>query len=390
MYFKPFIDEFGIHIPTYEDILEDLLNTARLIFGEDIYLDHDSQDYQFISALAIKMNDVNELAVMCYNNRSPQFAVGNALDSLVKINGIKRNTSEKSKVTVKLTGAANTTINNGLVSDVRGTMWELPDVVVLDISGTAYVTATCKVYGPVIALAGDITTIEKPTLGWTSVTNETAAVLGTNVESNSMLRAKQALSVARPSLTLFEQTKGSVLELVGVTRLNAIDNDTSSVDSNGIPSHSISLVVEGGISYDIAETIYKNKGPGGGTYGSETVVVSVNEFGGTIPIKFSRPSYIYPDIKITLKALDGYGPATEEAIMTSVVSYLNSIKIGSVLYASNLWSVVLSNQDLKSPLFSVTSILQARHGQTLSGNDIQALYNEAIAANASYITIQVV
>jgi uncharacterized phage protein gp47/JayE len=389
VYTAPFIDATGIHIPTYQDILDDILNSAKLIFGEDIYLAEDSQDYQFISIIATKINDVNELCVMAYNNRSPITAVGIALDSLVKLNGIKRNASTKSTVTVLLTGDAGTVITNGVVSDVRGFKWNLPATVTISMSGTVYATATCQTYGPNIALPSDITTIDTPTLGWTSVTNETSATLGTNTEQDSMLRARQTLSVARPSLSILEQTVGGILELPGVTRANVLDNDTSVTDLNGIPSHSVSAVVEGGVSYSIAESIFKNKGIGGGTYGNTSVNVTTDDIGSTIAIRFSRPEYIDVDVEIQVKALNGYTTATTDSIKQAVVNYLNSVNIGASLYASSLWGVALQTQDLNNPIFSITSIKQAQHLGSLSTSDIIADYDQAIRGNITYINIVV-
>lgn len=37
-YFAPYIDDSGLHIPTYQDIMDYLEEQVRLIFGNDIYL----------------------------------------------------------------------------------------------------------------------------------------------------------------------------------------------------------------------------------------------------------------------------------------------------------------------------------------------------------------
>ena len=83
MYFKPYIDEKGIHIPRYVDIVEDLVEHAKSIFGADIYLENDSQDYEMISAQASKIYDTMELLQSVYESRSPKTAIGSALDSVV-------------------------------------------------------------------------------------------------------------------------------------------------------------------------------------------------------------------------------------------------------------------------------------------------------------------
>ena len=59
-YYAPYIDTTGIHVPTYEDIRDDLIASMKQIFGQDIYLDEDSQDYQQISIFAKKIFDTKK------------------------------------------------------------------------------------------------------------------------------------------------------------------------------------------------------------------------------------------------------------------------------------------------------------------------------------------
>lgn len=50
-YVPPYIDNTGMHIPTYAEIRDDLIQQMKSIFGDDIYIDEDSKDYQQISIL---------------------------------------------------------------------------------------------------------------------------------------------------------------------------------------------------------------------------------------------------------------------------------------------------------------------------------------------------
>jgi uncharacterized phage protein gp47/JayE len=89
-YFAPYIDDAGLHVPTYIDIRDDLIAQFRQIYGDDLYLEDDSQDYQMISAFASKTADTMAMLQIVWNNHSPKTAVGTALSSLVKLNGIAR------------------------------------------------------------------------------------------------------------------------------------------------------------------------------------------------------------------------------------------------------------------------------------------------------------
>ena len=56
-YFTPYVDGSGLHLPTYQDILADMIASMKKIYGSDIYLGNDSADYQFLSILALKVAD---------------------------------------------------------------------------------------------------------------------------------------------------------------------------------------------------------------------------------------------------------------------------------------------------------------------------------------------
>ena len=37
-YFAPYVDGSGLHMPTYQDILDDMIASMKKIYGSDIYL----------------------------------------------------------------------------------------------------------------------------------------------------------------------------------------------------------------------------------------------------------------------------------------------------------------------------------------------------------------
>ena len=204
-YTAPYIDDAGLHIPTYVDIRDDLIDQFKSIYGQDIYLENDSQDYQMISAFALKTYDTMQLLQIVYNNRSPKTAVGTGLDSIVKLNGIRRKEASHSTCEVILTGTPGTPIAAGVVEDESGNQWTLPENIVLSGS-TMQVTATCETLGAIEAGAGTITKIVNPQKGWTAVTNNDVAIPGQPVETDEQLRYRQILSVAIPSRNMLEST----------------------------------------------------------------------------------------------------------------------------------------------------------------------------------------
>ena len=93
-YFAPYIDESGIHMPTYEDRLEDLVSAYRNIFGIEAELSPAVPDYQLLSVFAKALDDASALVVQAFNSRNPQYASGAALDLLLPQYGLTREAGE--------------------------------------------------------------------------------------------------------------------------------------------------------------------------------------------------------------------------------------------------------------------------------------------------------
>ncbi len=393
-YFAPYIDESGFHMPTYNDIKFHLLEEARRIFGQDIYLENDSQDYEFISLMADKLHDTFLTAQLVYNNRSPATAIGGALDGLVMLNGLKRKRATKSTCEVVLTGTADTKIVNGIIADSYNINWDLPPEVIIPESKTLNVLATCQKYGPNPAAIGQLSRIITPTEGWLSVTNLVPAIMGQSVEGQEELRARQTISTAKPSRTVIEGTIGGIAEIPDVTRYRVYENDTNVPDKNTIPGHSICAVVEGGKDYDIANEIYLRKTPGCGTYGD--IIINVETGVGdtilkTMPIKFFRPKYCDIYVTATVKQLPGYVTSITDKIKENISTYLNSLQIGEILTVSALWGVSLQAMpSLSTPLFSIISVTAGTEQDKQDTTDIDILFNNVTKGDINNITVNVV
>lgn len=385
-YTAPTITSAGLTIPTYADIRDEMIAQAKSIFGNDIYLESDSQDYQYISVIAQKVYDAFLTAQLVYNANSPITAIGSNLDKIVKINGIARIPATYSTATVTLTGTASTVITGGVVQDITGLLWDLTSPVTIGGGGTVSTTATCQTIGAVVANIGDISVIYTPTSGWTAVTNPAAAVTGTNVETDNTLRARQATSTAQPSQSVLEGTSGGIAAIAGVTRFKVYENDTNSTNSDGQVAHSVAAVVEGGTDANIGLAILNHKTIGCATHGTTAVVV-VDSGGVSNTINFYRPTYKDIDVAITVKMLSGYTTATNTAIKASIKAYLDSLSIGQDLPNSSLWAAALQATTLSSPTFSITALTDCFHGGSPGTTTLVTAYNEVCRGNLSYITI---
>ncbi len=380
----------GISAPDYQTILDTLTSYFQQIYGSDAYLEPDSKDGQMVALVALAIHDANNTAISVYNCFSPATGYGAALTSNVKINGIARRGATNSTVDLVLTGTAGTSITNGTVKDTNNVIWRLPASVSIGVGGTVTVTATCSNSGAVAALAGTITTINTPTRGWASVTNPAAATVGAPAETDAELRIRQGQSVALPSLTPFEGVDGAIANVAGVTRHKLYENDTGATDSNGLPPHSISAIVDGGDVTEIAQTIRGNKGQGTATYGTTSVTVP-DTYGNPHVISFSRSTDVPIYGHITLKAFTGYTSQIGVQIQQAVADYINGLTIGDDVLLSRIYSPanlgVVSGGNAR--YYDIQELLIGKSAGSVAASNIIIAYNESASCKPENIVLTV-
>lgn len=380
----------GIAAPDYQTVLDTITGYFQQIYGLDAYLEPDSKDGQMIALVALAIHDANNTAISVYRSFSPATALGDALTSNVKINGITRRSATNSTVDLLLTGTVGTTITNGSVRDSNSVIWNLPATVVIGTDGTIVATATCASTGAVAALAGSITTINTPTRGWVSVTNPLAATVGVAAETDAQLRVRQSQSVALASLTPFDAVDGAIANIEGVTRHKLFENDTETTDANGLPAHSISAIVEGGDATEIANTIRSVKGQGVTTYGTTAVIVT-DRYGNPYTIRFSRPVDVPVYVSITLKALTGYSSQVGDEIKAAVAAYINSLAIGDSVLLSRVYSPVnlgvVSGGNAR--FYDIMELLIGRSVAGVTAANLVVAYDESVSCSVDNIAITV-
>ena len=387
-YFSPYIDLTGMHIPTYADIRDELISMMKQIFGQDIYIDVDSQDYQQISIFAKKIYDTNSLALLTYNNRTANTAIGVGLDNLCALVGITRKPATYSTVQVTINGDAGTEINDGQISDGTN-LWDLPAVVTIPSNGIITVQARSHSKGYVTALPNTLTTIVTPVYGWLGVANNYQANPGVDEEADASLRERYAQATASPANTVFESMIASVSQVDGVSKLKAYENDTGETDDNGLPPHSVTFVVEGGDNTDIATEIYYKKTPGCYTNGDVEVNLT-SETGNVTVVRFYRPTYKTVYVKVLVKKLSGYNDNYATNIKNAIVEYIEGIEISEVVYRSILWSLAVGQLgSIQSPEFAVTDIQLSTDGSSYNTNDIAMLFNEVASTDSAKVTVEV-
>lgn len=386
----PTITSAGITIPTYADIYASLQASFQGIYGSDSVISPDSQDGNMLAVFAKAQSDTNNVIVAVYQAFSPSFAQGANLSTLVRINGLTRDVATNSTVVVTITGTAGTTINNGVVQDLNGNLWNLPASVTIPFAGAIDADATAQLVGAITAPINSVNIIFNPQLGWATVNNPVhIAQVGAPIETDAQLRVRQAISVALPALSPLTAIFAAIGQLPGVTEWTVYENNTSVTDANGVPSHSIDVIVAGGDLLTIAQTIQKTKSEGTGTYGAETFTVIDPGSGLPVVIHFDVLTEVPIYVSMTIKALPNFTTATTPLIQNAVAAFLEQLPIGGEVFYSQLYSPASLDSVGPGATYYITSLTVGLAPSPVGIANIPIAFNAAANAVPANVVITV-
>lgn len=341
----------GITIQTLPDITTEILSGTAdypgmlAIYGSDINVLPSSPDGQMINIVAQAKLDMLQFIVQAFSSFDPDQAVGVVLDQRCAINGVVREAGTYSVTPVTVTATAAVSIA-GLdtapdapftVSDAAGTKWYLQAAHAFSGAGSASLSFQAALLGATTPVLNTITTIVTAILGISAVNNPASATtIGTNEESDAALRLRRQKSVSLPSRGYYEGLLGALVDTAGVTSVNLLENDTDSTDANGIPSHSIWAIVNGGLDADIANVIYVKRNAGCGMKGAVSVVVT-RPNSQTITIRFDRQTNETLWVSFNLTAVTG---TLDAAYVRAQILQRLSYQIGEGADASSITALV--------------------------------------------------
>jgi len=378
------VDATGVHRPDFATVLAYYVNGYQGIYGSDIQVGSNDQDGEFLGLLGQGRDDANASMVMAYNAYSPATAQGTGLSSNVKINGLKRFIPSNSTVPVSIAGVAFTTLSNILANDPSGNSWNLPGPYTIPSTGALTVTATCLTPGAILLDSGVQLTIVNPTLGLQSITTAAKATSGAPTELDAQLRIRQGRSTALPSSTMLDGIEAAVLAVPAVitAATKVYQNDGNVPDANGIPGHSIAVVVQGGDASAIAKAIAGSKFACG-TYGttSETIVDAI---GVSHVINFfflSQPPVTWA---ITLAPGPTFSTNTIALIQESVAAWTNANGTGQDILLTRAYQAAYLGPSIASVASQMQSALAT--GDTVTA---ASLAQQLVTLNATAQTYEI-
>lgn len=163
-------------------------------------------------------------------------------------------------------------------------------------------------YGPIPAVERTIRKIINPVPGLLDIYNPYAAVLGQILEADDKLRLRYQTGVYQLGAGTKPSIDANVKQnIAGVRSSKLLVNDADVSDANGLPPHSIELIVEGGDDQAILNEIHRVKGAGITSFGNTTGTVRDAD-GYLHPLAFSRPEMRWIWLRVS------FGTDPEESI----------------------------------------------------------------------------
>jgi uncharacterized phage protein gp47/JayE len=304
----------GLTTKTYQDLYADFKAAFQSIYGNDINIDSDTPDGQMIGIFIQAILDNLDLITQVNNNFDPDKAFGVTLDQRVAYNGIQRLAGTKTVTNVTITTSQACTLK-GLdlypdspftVADNAGNQFQLQTTQYPSTAGVYAYPFSAKDVGAVLTVPNTITVPITVVLGVSLINNPTTYTsLGLNEETDAALKIRRQKSVALPSQGYLQGLIGALENINGITAAYVYENNTPTTDANGIPSHSIWVIVGGAVSAaDVANAIYLKRNAGCGMKGSVSYTVTQID-GSPFVVSWDvvTPQNLF--IKFNVSSLDG-------------------------------------------------------------------------------------
>lgn len=325
------ITSTGLTTASQAELVTNFTTAMKSIYGADIDLDSDSPDGQMMMIFIQAVLDLEDLITQVYNMFDPDNAIGNILDQRVAINGIQRqagtftvtNITIGTSQSINLYGLDQTIQPVFTVSDAAGNLYQL-QVTQLGFNpgggGTALAFQAAKP-GALTPTPNTITVPVTIILGVASINNPTAATsIGLNEETDAALRVRRQQSVSLASQGYLAGLLAALLNLPGMVAAFVYENVTGATNADGVPGHSIWVIVSGTAAVaDIARAIYNKRNAGCGMFGGTTYIIT--QVDGTLfTVSWdgvvSQPLFI----KFNVGSINGTGIPNIAAIRAGLVT----------------------------------------------------------------------
>jgi hypothetical protein len=245
----------------------------------------------------------------------------------MSLTGMQRTPATKTAVTgVSITGVAGAVIPQGSqASTVAGDLFAVDSTVTIGIGGTITANFSSVEFGPVPCPINELTTIVTNVLGWETVTNPSAGILGTTTQSDQQTRVLRNNTLAFQGVALPVAITSALYATDGVRSLSFLENiasTTQTIQGISMVGHSIYACVDGGTDTDVAAALLENKSSGCNWNGNTSVTLIEPASGQPYVVLFDRPEVIGILVRVTTSN------GNSANITQAILDYANGVIAG--------------------------------------------------------------
>lgn len=330
-----YVTSSGLIVPDTSTVLDQVTQDFKNALGQDLDTTPETPQGRLIQLMTDYR--VNTLAINALNGNqiNLRYATGRFLDAIGSFYGIKRIYATSTRVLATVTGTANTVIPQGSQAQTTaGDIFYAENNITIGVNGTATGYFLSLEKGKIPCELNTLTQIVNAVLGWETINNSTSPALGTDVETDTDFRARIQNS-KYSGISLLESIKTRISQVDNVRSLWAYDNYTNaSITYEGvsIPAHSICVIVDGGISSEVAKALFEVKTGGTGytaiTGQSVQETVIDGAFGVPYTVTFNRPEVIDFKIAVQVKNINYSGSDLISDVKQAIINWANGLIAG--------------------------------------------------------------
>lgn len=300
-----YLNSTGVIIPDTADTLATVEGEFKAALGEELNVDPATPQGRLIATEVTARDTFLRNNADLANQINPNVAGGTFLDAIWALTAGQRRAQERTVVQdVALGGVAGTIIPGSVqVTTEDGEPFEILSSVTLDGAGNATADFRSVNFGAIAAPAHSFRfDPQYAVLGWETVDNPTAGILGRATESDVAARNRRRRTLALQGRSLPEAIISDLYDTEGVVSLAFRENTTdvtAVIDGVNMISHSIFVCVDGGSDIDVATSILQPKSGGCGYNGATVVNITEPASGQIYPVRFQRPAEVNIQVEVT-------------------------------------------------------------------------------------------
>lgn len=392
-----FVSNRGLVIPDTATTRAQVEAEWREAFGQDLDVSPDTPQGVLITAEVEARDAVARNNAEVANQINPDISGGVWLDAIWALTGGQRRGATASFLpSVELTGQPGTLIPAGSEAVVQASRERFRTLapVTLDGAGVATVDMQAVTLGPVACPVGALDTIATTVLGWETVTNPVAAIIGTSQESDFASRQRRRNTLALQGISTPQAVTSRLYAVKGVQSLVFRENilpTTETIDGIPLVPHSVYACVSGGDDADIAQALLETKTVGANWNGAVLVNVIEPTSGQVYPVRFDRPTPVLIYVRVTVRAtpLDA-----ESLVRNAIINYANGQSDGEPGFAVgedvSPFELAGAINQLEPRLFVAKVELSSDGGLTYSTADVPISITQVAAVTSGTISVVVV